>query len=304
MSLSRGTVRIGGLDVGRVWLAPMAGYTDIAFRELCKERGAGLTVSEMVSVRGLVRGNSATGILTRRAPCEDIFSLQLFGNDPDEFARAATMVDCDIIDINMGCPMPKIIKNGDGSALLKSPELAGRIVHAITQATDKPVTVKTRIGWDEGEYPADELVASVAQAGAAAVTIHGRFAEQRYAGDADLDAVRKLARGAGIPVIANGDIDKTGIDGLLEEFPAVAVGRAALKNPSLFCGGECDPFETAERHVELLCKYFDARYTINQARKFFVHYFKGVIGGKAIRDAVNRAESVSDLLAALKRRDK
>lgn len=297
-----GKYGIGGLDVGRVWLAPMAGYTDIAFRRLCKERGAGLTVSEMVSVRGLVRGNAATDILTRRAENEDIFCIQLFGNDPDEFARAAEKVDCDMIDVNMGCPMPKIVKNGDGAALLKTPTLAGDIVRAIRSATDKPVTVKTRIGWDEGESLADELIACVADAGAAAVTVHGRFAEQRYAGASDIDVVRRIASSARIPVIINGDINEDGIAGLLCEFPAVAVGRAALENPSLFCGGRADPFETAERHVQLLSEYFDARYTVNQARKFFVHYFKGVRGSKAIRDAVNRAESVADVLAALDRR--
>lgn len=292
-------IRIGKFYVGRVWLAPMAGYTDIAFRQLCRERGAGLAVSEMVSVRGLVRGNATTDILTRRAENEDVFCLQLFGNDPQEFARAAEQVDCDIIDVNMGCPMPKIVKNGDGSALLKTPALAGDVVRAIKSATDKPVTVKTRIGWSEGIGLAGELIARVADAGAAAVTVHGRYAEQRYAGQSDTDAVRKLAESANIPVIVNGDISEDGIADLLCEFPAVAVGRAALKNPSLFCGGQADPFETAERHIELLCKYFDARYTVNQARKFFVHYFKGVRGGKTIRDAVNRAESVADVLSAL-----
>ncbi|MCM1368043.1 MAG: tRNA-dihydrouridine synthase [Roseburia sp.] len=293
-------IKIGALDVGRVWLAPMAGYTDIAFRELCRECGAGLTVTEMVSVRGLVHGSAATEKLMRTAKNERPSCIQVFGSDPNDFARAADMLDGDIIDVNMGCPMPKIVKNGDGAALLKSPKRAGEIVRALKNSTDKPITVKTRLGYAVGEDSAEELIAAVAEAGATAVTVHGRYAEQRYTGRADYEKAEKLARASRIPIILNGDIDEDNIDGLLKPpFAAVAVGRAALGNPEIFSRRRCDPFVMARRHVELLSTYFDERYTVNQARKFFVHYFKGASGGKAIRAAVNAASSVKEVLDIL-----
>lgn len=294
------TVKIGKFDISGYWLAPMAGYTDIAFRTLCREEGAGFTPTEMVSVRGLVHGNEATDKLMRTAECETPSCVQLFGNEPDDFARAAPMLDCDVIDVNMGCPMPKIVKNGDGAALLKDPDRAGRIVAALVGSTDKPVTVKTRLGYGMGETEVFELVQAVAEAGASAVAVHGRYAEQRYAGNADLHTVRSVAERAGIPVIVNGDIDGSSAAELARSpFATVMIGRAALNDPCLFGGRRITPLDIAYRHVKLLQTYFDERYTVNQCRKFFVHYFKGVSGGKTLRDAVNRACSASDVLFAL-----
>lgn len=294
-------IKIGRYEVGRVWLAPMAGYTDIAFRELCRECGAGLTVTEMVSVRGLVHGSAATEKLTRLARNEYPSCVQVFGSDPDDFARAASMLDCDIIDVNMGCPMPKIVKNGDGAALLKDPKRARDIVRALKNATDKPITVKTRLGYKTGEDSAEELIAGVTDAGASAVTVHGRYAEQRYTGSADYSKVERLASAANIPVIVNGDIGAENIDIFLKPpFAAVAIGRAALGDPHIFSGEKCDAFSVARRHIELLSEYFDERYTVNQARKFFVHYFKGASGGKAIRAAVNAANSAEDVFDILR----
>ncbi len=287
---------IGKYDIKNGILAPMAGYTDIAFRELCKSYGAGLTVTEMVSVRGLVHGNKATSDLMRVANSEKPSCIQLFGNDPADFARAAEKLSCDIIDVNMGCPMPKIVKNGDGAALIKDPERAGAIVRALKNATDKPVTVKTRLGYETGNDGAAQLIESVAKAGAAAVAVHGRYAEQRYTGNCDLNKLKALAHGCSIPFIANGDIADVKAE---PPFSAVMIGRAALADPAVFCGGRVDPFELARRHVALLLEYFDERYTVNQCRKFFVHYFKGVRGGKQLRDAVNRAENASDVRFAL-----
>ena len=277
-------------------LAPMAGYTDIAFRTLCREYGAGLTVTEMVSVRGLNHDSAKTESLMRIAEAESPSCIQLFGSDPKDFAFAAKTLTCDIIDINMGCPMPKIVKNGDGAALLKDPERAGAIVRAIKDVTDKPVTVKTRLGYRMGEDQAEALIYSVARAGAAAVTVHGRYAEQRYAGASDVGAVIDLAKRSPIPVIMNGDLCDT-----LANPPIAAhmIGRHALSNPHVFERKDKTPFVTARRHIDLLTQYFDARYTINQTRKFFVHYFRGVTGGKALRTAVNTAETVSDVLFAL-----
>ena len=274
----------------------MAGYTDIAFRELCKRRGAGLTVSEMVSVRGLVHGNKATRELMKKADCEMPFAVQLFGNDPHDYEKVAANIDADIIDVNMGCPMPKIVKNGDGSALLNDPARAGDIVRAIKSVTDKPVTVKTRLGFRIGENGVAALVREVAAAGASAVAIHGRYAEQRYAGEADHTEIERIAESTDIPVIVNGDIKSAKV---FPPFAAVMIGRAALSNPAIFSGGESEPFATAREHMELLEKYFDGRYAVLQARKFFVHYFKSVRGGKELRDAVNRASSVAEVYRAL-----
>lgn len=293
-----GTVRLGAFKVGRAWLAPMAGYTDIAFRTLCREYGAGLTVSEMVSARGLKYGSAGSAALLRVSECEKPSCVQLFGSEPDDFAIAASKLDCDIIDVNMGCPMPKIVRNGDGAALLNDPERAGRIVAALKNATDKPITVKTRLGYRTGETAVKELAESVATAGAAALTVHGRYAEQRYSGAADHSIARELASVLDIPVIVNGDIDDiSALDGT--PFAGAAIGRAALENPAVFSGGRAQPIAVARRHIALLEKYFDERYTVNQARKFFIHYFKGVIGCKRLRARVNEAESVRDVLLAL-----
>ncbi|MCH5155445.1 MAG: tRNA-dihydrouridine synthase [Clostridiales bacterium] len=290
-------MKIGKYTITGGLLAPMAGYTDIAFRTLARECGAALTATEMVSVRGLVHDSAKTEMLMRLSEKESPSCIQLFGNDPKDFAAAVKMLDCDIIDINMGCPMPKIVKNGDGAALLKDPELAGRIVGAIKDVTDRPITVKTRLGYRIGENQAAELIDSVARAGASAVTVHGRYAEQRYAGTSDRDAVKGLAQSSSIPIILNGDV----CDMPDPEPPIAAymIGRHALCNPHVFSGEKATPFATARRHMELLTEHFDERYTINQARKFFVHYFRGVTGGKALRAVVNTADKVSEIMFAL-----
>lgn len=289
-------MRLGKYEITGGILAPMAGYTDIAFRELCIEHGAALTVTEMVSVRGLVHGNAATDTLMRLSEKEHPSCVQLFGNDPDDFARASEKVHSDIIDINMGCPMPKIVKNGDGAALMNDPERAGSIVRALKNATDKPITIKTRLGYFMNETTAAELIDSVARAGAAAVAVHGRYAEQRYAGSSDTESIEKIAEHAPVPIIVNGDLADIKA---ASPFAAVMIGRAALKNPSVFGGKPADPFKTARRHIELLSKYFDERYIVFQARKFFVHYFSGVRCSKQLRAAVNDAKTAAEILKAL-----
>ncbi len=298
---SYGTFHIGPYAVGRVILAPMAGYTDIAFRELCREYGAGLTVSEMVSVRGIRHGNRATVDLMRLSPLETPSCIQLFGNDPSDFSYAAEKVNCDIIDINMGCPMPKITNNGDGSALMKDPELASKIVRAAADS-GKTVTVKTRLGFDMGNNVADEFISAVIDGGARAVTVHGRYAAQRYAGECDHEAVKALCKkyGARVPVILSGDVDKSNLIKSLDDFPAVMVGRAALSYPSIFSAENtaAGPVDIARRHIELLMKYFDEHYAVLQCRKFFVHYFKGR-NVKALRSRVNDAANIKDVLTAL-----
>ena len=282
-------------------LAPMAGYTDIAFRTLAREYGAELTVTEMVSTRGLVHDGAATKILLRLSEVESPSCVQLFGSDPNDFAFAAKAVECDIIDINMGCPMPKIVKNGDGAALMKNPALAGEIVRAVKKVTDRPITVKTRLGYETGKTTAGELILRVADAGASAVTVHGRFAEQRYEGKCDLDAVKKLKDFSPIPVIPSGDITRESVDEVIGEFGAAMIGRAALSDIGLFSGVVADPVALSLHHIELLTEYFDERYTVNAVKKFFVHYFKSVRGGKALRGEVNCASSVKEVTDALSR---
>lgn len=277
----------------------MAGYTDIAFRTLAREYGAQLTVTEMVSTRGLVHDGAATKILLRTGETEKPSCVQLFGSDPSDFAFAAKNIDCDIIDINMGCPMPKIVKNGDGAALMKSPRLAADIVRAVKSVTDRPVTVKTRLGYETGKVAADELIKRVADAGAAAVTVHGRFAEQRYEGKCDLDAVKKLADFSPVPIVPSGDITRENLSEVIVEFGAAMIGRAALGDIGVFSGITAEPTAVARRHIELLVRYFDERYTVNAARKFFVHYFKSARGGKALRNKVNTASSVKEVLIAI-----
>ena len=294
--------KIGKYEVTGAVLAPMAGYTDIAFRELCKGYGAGLTVTEMVSVRGLNHDSQKTELLMRLSPLESPSCIQLFGNDPDDFARAAELVHSDIIDINMGCPMPKIVKNGDGAALIKNPELAGRIVRALVNATDKPVTVKTRLGYEIGKDGAAELIQSDTEAGASAVAVHGRYAEQRYGGECDFDKLISLAKKTSVPFIANGDITGAAICGSGQRkspFAAVMIGREAIGNPAVFRGEVAVPKEVAKRHFELLLKYFDERYSVQQMRKFVSHYFAGVVGGREVRTAINTATSAAEVRMAL-----
>ncbi len=291
-------MKIAGYDITKI-LAPMAGYTDIAFRTLAREYGAELTVTEMASTRGLVHDGAATKIILRLADAEKPSCVQLFGSDPDDFAFAAKSIDCDIIDINMGCPMPKIVKNGDGAALMNDPKLAAKLVAAVKSVTTRPVTVKTRLGYETGRITADELIKRVADAGAAAVAVHGRFAEQRYAGKSDLDAVKKLADTSPIPIVPSGDITRDNLAQTVRDFGAAMVGRAALCDVGLFSGVKPDAVKLARRHIELLTEYFDERYTVNAARKFFVHYFKNARGGKALRGEVNAAGSVAEVLASL-----
>lgn len=313
-------MEIGNIKIeNKVFLAPMAGITDSVFRMLCKEQGCGLVFTEMVSAKGLYYDNKRTGDLLDTQLDEGPVGVQIFGSDPDIMAEIVAIIantDIDLIDINMGCPAPKIVKNGEGAALMKNPKLAGQIVRAVVKVTDKPVTVKMRSGWDEGSINAIDLAMIVEDAGAKAVTLHGRTREQFYSGTADWDIIRRAKERLSIPVIGNGDIfsAQAGRD-MLEQTgcDAIMVARGAQGNPWIFrelracLRGEELPqapspkekIETAKRHLRLLVDLKGQRIGVNEMRKHLAWYIKGLKNASQIKRRVNTADTVKELESLL-----
>lgn len=308
---------IGNVNIaGRFILAPMAGVTDRAFRQICRECGAPMTVSEMVSAQALLFQDRKTRELLSLAPNEKPGWIQIFGSNPAYMAasaqKALEISGAALIDINMGCPAPKIVKGGDGSALMNDPKLAVQIIRAVVEAVDVPVTVKFRKGWDEDHQNYLDFAKMAEDCGADAVTLHGRTRAQMYAGKADWEAIAAVKHAVSIPVIANGDVmsaqdaqdilQVTGAD-------AVMIGRGALGNPWLFAqcmavdeGREIPPLpplaqrmQTVRRQIVLAAEHKGERIALLEARKHFAWYLKGVHGTKKLKARISSLTSFAEL---------
>ncbi len=283
-----------------LWLAPMAGVTDKAFRTLCIEHGAGLTYTEMVSAAGLHYGGQRTADLFDPAPAEDSVVVQLFGSRPELMAEQAARVESDLgmrlafIDVNMGCPVRKVAGKGEGSALMKTPELAAEIVARMVEACNAPISVKFRSGWTSDEVTAPDFAKRLEQAGASLLAVHGRSAKQMYHGIADWGVIQKVKESVEVPVAGSGDVfsyddavamrKQTGVD-------AVMVARGARGNPWIFKGTQSDDAErirVMRRHLSLFCHFYGEEH-LSSLRSQLAWYAKGVAGAADVRRSLSEA---------------
>lgn len=312
------------MNIGNIFLespfvlAPMAGFTDAVMRTLCEEQGAALTYTEMVSAKGLYYGGSKTNALTFIPEGAGPTAIQIFGSEPEIMAYAARELEelrNEVLDINMGCPVPKVVRNGDGSALMRDPKLVCEIVKAVTSATEKPVTVKIRKGFDRPN--AVEVALAAQEGGASAVCVHGRTREQYYSGVVDKSIIKDVKDALNIPVIASGDVTDaaSGMSMIAETgCDMVMIGRAALGNPWIFRELNAaykgldipvrpsDDEKTAMmlRHLEMLCGLKGESTGVKEFRKYIIRYTKGMHGAAAVRRRANDVTSLEEMKEVIK----
>ena len=313
------SLKIGNIILeNNIFLAPMAGITDLPFRKLCKEYGPGLVFTEMVSAKGMYYNDLKTNQLLDTNGEERPIAMQIFGSDCESMAVASQKVSklADIVDINMGCPAPKVVKNGDGSKLLLNLELAKEIMTTVVENSSKPVSIKIRKGWDKNNIVATEIAKIAENVGVSMITVHGRTREDYYSGQVDLECIKEVKQAVKIPVIGNGDIrseeeakkmfEYTGVDGIM-------IGRASMGNPWIFqkvihylkTGNKLEEISPEEKlkviiaHIEMMCNIKDEKYAIKEMRKHLIWYVKNLKNSSKIREKINTIEEKEEMIKYL-----